>query len=144
MSKFISGINLKSTGRPKYHPATLLKLYLYGYLNRIRSSRRLEVECQRNVELMWLLGKLAPDFKTIFSQPDIKATIDLGAEPIMPKTDTSSSEKKGIFNRSQFKYNATKTSMCAQQVTNYKTVCESLKGVNIWMFTSIVLLVMIA
>ncbi|MCF2918849.1 MULTISPECIES: transposase, partial [unclassified Pseudoalteromonas] len=59
------GLTLKSTGRPKYHPATLLKLYLYGYLNRIQSSRRLETECQRNIELMWLLGKLAPDFKTI-------------------------------------------------------------------------------
>lgn len=52
-------------GRPSYDPADLLKLYLYGYLNRIRSSRRLERECQRNVELMWLLGRLAPDFKTI-------------------------------------------------------------------------------
>lgn len=59
------GVNLKTTGRPRYHPATLLKLYLYGYLNRVQSSRRLETECQRNVELMWLLGKLAPDFKTI-------------------------------------------------------------------------------
>lgn len=54
-----------TTGRPSYHPADLLKLYLYGYLNRIQSSRRLERECQRNVELMWLVGKLAPDFKTI-------------------------------------------------------------------------------
>jgi len=53
------------TGRPGYHPSTLLKLYIYGYLNRIQSSRRLERESQRNVELMWLLGRLAPDFKTI-------------------------------------------------------------------------------
>ena len=53
------------TGRPAYHPAALLKLYIYGYLNRIQSSRRLERECQRNVELMWLTGRLAPDFKTI-------------------------------------------------------------------------------
>ncbi len=53
------------TGRPGYHPAMLLKLYVYGYLNRIQSSRRLEREAQRNVELMWLLGRLAPDFKTI-------------------------------------------------------------------------------
>ena len=59
------GFTLKSTGCPKYHPATLLKLYLYGYLNRIQSSRRLETECQRNIELMLLLGKLTPDFKTI-------------------------------------------------------------------------------
>ena len=53
------------TGRPGYHPATLLKLYLYGYLNRIPSSRRLEREAQRNLELMWLTNRLAPDFKTI-------------------------------------------------------------------------------
>lgn len=53
------------TGRPGYDPADLLKLYLYGYFQRIRSSRRLEAECQRNVEVMWLLGRLAPDFKTI-------------------------------------------------------------------------------
>ena len=54
-----------ATGRPSYHPAVLLKLYIYGYLNRIPSSRRLEREAQRNVELMWLTGRLAPDFKTI-------------------------------------------------------------------------------
>src|SRR5262250_3595533 len=53
------------TGRPAYHPGTLLKIYIYGYLNRIQSSRRLEREAQRNVELVWLTGKLMPDFKTI-------------------------------------------------------------------------------
>jgi transposase len=53
------------TGRPPYDPAVLLKLYLYGYLHRIRSSRLLEAECRRNVEVIWLSGKLAPDFKTI-------------------------------------------------------------------------------
>lgn len=55
----------KATGRPGYHPATLLKLYIYGYLNRIQSSRRLEREAQRNLELIWLCGRLTPDFKTI-------------------------------------------------------------------------------
>ena len=55
----------KATGRPGYHPSILLKLYIYGYLNCIQSSRRLEREAGRNVELMWLTGKLAPDFKTI-------------------------------------------------------------------------------
>jgi len=60
-----SHAELESTGRPPYHPADLLKLYIYGYLNRIRSSRSLEKESRRNVELMWLLKKLAPDFKTI-------------------------------------------------------------------------------
>lgn len=59
------GAKPAATGRPSYHPSVLLKLYLYGYLNRIQSSRRLERECQRNVELMWLTHRLAPDFKTI-------------------------------------------------------------------------------
>jgi transposase len=54
-----------STGRPGYSPACMLKLYLYGYLNQVQSSRRLEREARRNTELMWLTGKLAPDFKTI-------------------------------------------------------------------------------
>ena len=54
-----------NTGRRPYAPAALLKLYLYGYLHRVRSSRLLEAECQRNVEVLWLLGKLTPDFKTI-------------------------------------------------------------------------------
>lgn len=53
-----------ATGRPSYHPSMLLKLYVYGYLNRIQSSRRLEREAQRNIELMWLLGRLSPEFKT--------------------------------------------------------------------------------
>src|SRR5205085_1942547 len=60
-----SGMTPAVTGRPAYRPATLLKIYLYGYLNRIASSRRLEREAQRNVELMWLIGRLAPDIKTI-------------------------------------------------------------------------------
>lgn len=54
-----------STGRPGYDPRDLLKLYIYGYLNEVRSSRRLERECKRNVEVMWLVGRLAPDHKTI-------------------------------------------------------------------------------
>ena len=67
------------TGRPGYHPAVLLKLYLYGYLNRIPSSRRLEREAQRNLEVVWLTGRLAPDFKTIAdfrrdNGPAIRAT----------------------------------------------------------------------
>jgi transposase len=53
------------TGRPGYHPATMLKIYLYGYLNQVQSSRRLERECARNLELIWLTGQLKPDFKTI-------------------------------------------------------------------------------
>lgn len=55
----------KDTGRPGYHPALMLRIYLYGYLNQIQSSRRLERECSRNLELIWLTGRLKPDFKTI-------------------------------------------------------------------------------
>jgi len=58
-------VHAKATGRPPYDPSDLLKLYIYGYLNRVRSSRRLEVECNRNIELIWLLRHLRPDFKTI-------------------------------------------------------------------------------
>lgn len=60
-----AGVKPAQTGRPSYHPAVILKIYIYGYLNRIQSSRRLEREAQRNVELMWLTERLAPDFKTI-------------------------------------------------------------------------------
>src|SRR6476619_6621882 len=59
------GVDPEATGRPSYHPSILLKLYIYGYLNQVQSSRRLEREAGRNVEVMWLTGKLAPDFKTI-------------------------------------------------------------------------------
>jgi len=65
----LSGLGFKTepadTGRPAYHASSMLKIYVYGYLNRVQSSRRLEREAQRNVELMWLVGRLAPDFKTI-------------------------------------------------------------------------------
>ena len=65
----MSGLGFKTepndTGRPAYHPSTMLKIYVYGYLNRVQSSRRLEREAQRNIELMWLSERLAPDFKTI-------------------------------------------------------------------------------
>ena len=72
---FVDGLDLveagfgrvqpKATGRPGYAPGDLLKLYTYGYLNRVRSSRRLEAECHRNIEVIWLLRTLKPDFKTI-------------------------------------------------------------------------------
>jgi transposase len=60
-----SGVDPEATGRPSYHPSMLLKLYIYGYLNRVQSSRRLEREAGRNVEVMWLTGRLMPDHKTI-------------------------------------------------------------------------------
>src|ERR1700688_486603 len=59
------GVEPAATGRPSYHPSVLLKLYIYGYLNRVQSSRRLEYEAGRNVEVMWLTGRLVPDHKTI-------------------------------------------------------------------------------
>jgi len=59
------GVVPEATGRPSYHPSVLLKLYIYGYLNRVQSSRRLEREAGRNVEVMWLTGRLVPDHKTI-------------------------------------------------------------------------------
>jgi hypothetical protein len=59
------GVQPAVAGRPAYHPSALLKIYLYGHLDRVRSSRRLEREAQRNIELMWLKGRLAPDIKTI-------------------------------------------------------------------------------
>src|ERR1700693_1526863 len=65
MALGFEGMQPEVTGRPGYHPASLLKIYIYGYLNRIQSSRRLERETQRNVELIWLTGRLMPDFKTI-------------------------------------------------------------------------------
>jgi transposase len=64
MRSFV-GVQPRDTGRPGYHPRMMLKLYIYGYLNRVPSSRRLERECQRNIEMIWLTGQLAPDFKTI-------------------------------------------------------------------------------
>jgi transposase len=74
-----AGVVPETTGRPAYHPATLLKIYLYGYLNRLQSSRRLERETRRNVEVMWLTGRPSPDFKTIAdfrkdNGPAIRAT----------------------------------------------------------------------
>src|SRR6266480_2666388 len=60
-----NGVDPEATGRPSYHPSVLLKLYIYGYLNRVQSSRRLEREAGRNVEMMWLTGRLVPDHKTI-------------------------------------------------------------------------------
>ena len=91
---FVEGLDLQAlgfthaqpatTGRPPYHPADLLKLYLYGYLQQIRSSRRLESECQRNVELMWLLGRLCPDHKSSaeFRRVHSDAVTEAGAELI--------------------------------------------------------------
>jgi transposase len=83
------GVVPEATGRPSYHPAVLLKLYIYGYLNRVRSSRRLEREAGRNIEVMWLIGRLTPDHKTIAdfckdSGPGIKQVCVQFIEPCRP------------------------------------------------------------
>jgi transposase len=74
------GVDPEATGRPSYHPSILLKLYIYGYLNQVQSSRRLEREAGRNVEVMWLLGRLAPDHKTI---ADCQSACKFGSDAIL-------------------------------------------------------------
>ena len=91
-----------ATGRQSYHPKMMLKLYVYGYLDRVQSSRRLEREAQRNVELMWLTGRLAPDFKTIAdfrkdNGDEIRACEQAGIDAYLPKPKTSPNKAKGQF-----------------------------------------------
>jgi transposase len=81
------GVRPEATGRPAYHPATLLKIYLYGYLNRIPSSRRLERETQRNIELMWLTGRLMIAQAPAFKKPS--HALPLGRGLGMPKLSAS-------------------------------------------------------
>ena len=124
LEAFVDGLDLqaagfarvepKATGRPGYAPADLLKLYIYGYLNRVRSSRRLEAEAGRNIEVIWLLRHLQPDFKTIADfrrdnrrafrtvfrrlsgrrctapETDLRLQRDLAADPSTPKRSRSS------------------------------------------------------
>ena len=123
------GVVPEATGRPSYHPSVLLKIYVYGYLNRIASSRRLERETQRNIEMMWLTGRLMPDFKTIANfrkenakeatgVDDLTVVVDRGyyeGEQIracdeaditifVPKPLTSGSKAKGRFGKQDFVY----------------------------------------
>ena len=76
-----AGVTPAATGRPSYHPSVLLKIYVYGYINQIASSRRLEREAQRNVELMWLIGRLAPEVRGLGTK---------GVTPIGSQAKTSS------------------------------------------------------
>src|SRR5271167_3585236 len=80
------GVVPEATGRPSYHPVTLLKIYLYGYLNQVQSSRQLERETQRNIELMWLTGRLMPDFKTIadFRRDNVREWQNRPLDPLYP------------------------------------------------------------
>ena len=134
---FVEGLNLGNlgfegvapevTGRPSYHPATLLKIYIYGYLNRIQSTRRLELETQRNVELMWLTSRLMPDFKTIarFRKDNGKATssvcrqfielcrqLDLFSQAIVA---IDGSKFKAVNNRDK-NFTRAKMERCKQQI----------------------------
>lgn len=90
------GADPEAAGRPSYHPSILLKLYIYGYLNQVQSSRRLEREAGRNVEAMWLLGRLAPDHKTI---ADFRK--DNGARNARSVRASSSSAVRWAFSRRQ-------------------------------------------
>jgi transposase len=79
---------LANTGRPSYNPSDMLKLYVYGYLNQVRSSRKLERECHRNVEAMWLMKKLSPDHKTILTSEKTTST----ASKASSKSSSTSAE----------------------------------------------------
>ena len=91
------GIDPEATGRPSYHPSVLLKLYIYGYLNRVQSSRRLEREAGRNVEVMWLTGRLAPDHKTIadFRKDNGRATSLRPVRCAMPHDGLADAGQRG-------------------------------------------------
>jgi transposase len=121
------GVEPEFTGRPSYHPATLLKIYIYGYLNRIQSTRRLEVETQRNLELMWLTSRLMPDFKTIarFRKDNGKAIrsvcrqfielcrqLDLFSQAIVA---IDGSKFKAVNNRDK-NFTSAKMERCKQQI----------------------------
>src|SRR5213596_2377967 len=104
-----SGMRPAATGRPAYHPSTLLKIYLYGYLNRVQSSRRLEREAQRNIELMWLTGCeqiTAVADRGYFNGDQVLSCEGTGVAPVVPKTLTSSGAKRGFFTRQDFIYDA--------------------------------------
>jgi transposase len=122
-----AGVEPEITGRPSYHPATLLKIYIYGYLNRIQSTRRLEVETQRNLELMWLTSRLMPDFKTIarFRKDNGKAIrsvcrqfielcrqLDLFSQAIVA---IDGSKFKAVNNRDK-NFTSAKMERCKQQI----------------------------
>jgi len=133
------GVVPAETGRPSYHPAVLLKLYIYGYLNRIQSSRRLEREAGRNVELMWLIERLTPDFKTIadFRRDNGKAirnvcrqfivlcrTLDLFADSIIA---IDGSKFKAVNNRDR---NFTSAKLKARMAQIEESIDRYLEAMN--------------
>jgi transposase len=98
------GVTPEATGRPSYHPSVLLKLYIYGYLNRVQSSRRFEREARRNVELMWLTGRLVPDHKTIadFRENMAPPFVPSGAALSCSLEDAGSAALSSSFSRLGF------------------------------------------
>jgi transposase len=110
-----AGVVPEATGRPSYHPVTLLKIYLYGYLNRVQSSRRLEREAQRNIELMWLTGRLSPDFKTIADfRKDNGAAIRAGCSQFVVLC-----RKLGLFTRAVVAIDGSKFKAVNNRDKNY-------------------------
>jgi transposase len=96
-----AGVEPEATGRPAYHPVTLLKIYLYGYLNRIQSSRRLERETQRNIELMWLTGRLMPDLPAELAGRTRAPSFPL-AEPWLPSANQKITFPHGLDPNASF------------------------------------------
>jgi len=103
------------TGRPSYHPSTLLKIYIYGYLNRIQTSRRLERETQRNIELMWLTGRLSPDFKTI---ADFRKDNGLAIQKVCGQF-VEFCKQLGVFNQSNIAIDGSKFKAVNSRDNNY-------------------------
>lgn len=115
LSLGFESVTAKQAGRPGYHPATMLKLYIYGYLNRIQSSRRLEKETHRNVELMWLLERLRPDFKTI---ADFRKDNGKGIKNVCRKF-VDLCRKINMFDDSAFAIDASKFKAVNNKAKNY-------------------------
>jgi transposase len=126
----------EATGRPSYHPAALLKLYIYGYLNRVQSSRRLEREAGRNVELMWLTGRLSPDHKTIanFRKDSGRAIRQVCAQFVilcrkLGLLNTASvaidgSKFKAVNNRDR-NFTRAKVERCRAQIERTSSICPT-------------------
>jgi transposase len=115
LSLSFESVTAKKTGRPRYHPATMLKLYIYVYLNRIQSSRRLEKEAHRSVELVWLLERLRPDFKTI---ADFRKDNDKGIKNVCRKF-VDLCRQINMFDDSAFAIDGSKFKVVNNKAKNY-------------------------
>tara|TARA_B100000767_G_scaffold175378_1_gene163918 strand:+ start:262 stop:861 length:600 start_codon:yes stop_codon:yes gene_type:complete len=132
------GVQFKATGRPGYHPSILLKIYIYGYLNRIQSSRCLERETQRNVELMWLTEHLSPDCKTI---ADFRKDNHLGIKNAC-KTFVQMCHKFNMFSEATVAIEGSKFKASNNKDKNYtpskiKSHIERVENILITIFSSL-------